>query len=113
MAGSNANAKAAIRDNRPLYLLAYVFTIISGIVLYLTLAKTDARLRKHSIQAIILGVIMLILDGIFFLMPIIGEVLAILVWLYGIYIGFEAFNGTDVRIPWITDMVESGSQKQG
>ncbi len=87
-------------------LLAYVFTIVSGAIIYVFLAKNNKRLLLHSEQAIIIGIISLVLYAFLFLVPSIATIIALLVWLYGIYIGFEAYSGKDVSIPYITDMIK-------
>ncbi|MCL4404515.1 MAG: hypothetical protein M1544_00970 [Candidatus Marsarchaeota archaeon] len=99
-------SKASKQDDNILYLLAYVFTIVSGIIIYLFFAKGNKRLRMHSEQAIILGVIMIVLSAILFLVPYISSIITLLVWIYGLYIGFEAYSGRDVDIPYITEIVK-------
>lgn len=96
----------ATQNNNIFYLLAYIFTIVSGVVLYLFFAKDDKKLKLHSEQSIILGVIIIVLGAILFLVPYIAGIAEILVWLYGIYVGVMAYGGTDVNIPYITDFVK-------
>ncbi|MCL5679900.1 MAG: hypothetical protein M1465_00975 [Candidatus Marsarchaeota archaeon] len=94
------------KDDNILYILAYLFTIISGIIIYFMFSKNNKRMKMHSEQAIILGVIMLVVDAILFLVPYIDSVIVLLIWLYGLYIGVEAYQGKDVSIPYITDFVK-------
>ena len=94
-------------NDRILYLLAYVFTIISGAIIYLFFSKGNKKLKLHSEQAIILGVIAIVLEAVLFLTPYIASLIGLLIWLYGLYIGFEAYIGKDVKILYITDFVMS------
>jgi hypothetical protein len=38
--------------------------------------------------------------------PVLSALLGLLIWVYGLYIGFKAYNGVDVEIPIITDFVK-------
>ncbi len=99
------------KEDQILYIVAYVFTIISGAIIYLFFSEGNKRLKLHSEQAIILGIIILVIDAILFLVPYIASLLGLLIWLYGLYVGFKAYNGVDVKIPYITDfLLSSGNQ---
>ena len=63
---------------------------------------TDKRKKQHSIQAIILGIIAVILTFI----PFIGWVVDVLIWLYGLYVGYMASQGTDMDIPMVTEFAK-------
>jgi uncharacterized membrane protein len=100
-----SNKTAKTNDNI-LYIIAYLFTIISGIIIYFLFSNKNKRMKMHSEQAIILGVIMLVADAILFLIPYIDSIVVLLIWLYGLYIGIEAYSGKDIDIPYITDFVK-------
>jgi uncharacterized membrane protein len=102
-----SKSKHQIENDRILYLLAYVFTIISGAIIYLFFSKDNKQLKLHSEQAIILGVIIIVVEAVLFLVPYIAGIIGLLIWLYGIYVGFEAYMGNNVKIPYITDFVRS------
>ncbi len=62
--------------------------------------------KLHSFQAIFLGIVAIIVAVLFDWIPVIGllgSLLGLLIWLYGLYVGFEAYNGRDVVIPYITE----------
>ena len=75
--------KSAKQDSNLLFIFAYLLTWLSGIILYITVGQKDKRVKFHSLQAIFLGIVIFILAYI----PIISLV-SILVWLYGLYIGY-------------------------
>ncbi len=102
-----SKSKQQMENDRILYLLAYVFTIISGAIIYLFFSKDNKQLKLHSEQAIILGVIIIVVEAVLFLVPYIAGIIGLLIWLYGIYVGFEAYMSNDVKIPYITDFVRS------
>lgn len=87
-------------ENRAIYILVYFFEFISGIIGYF-FAGENERLRFHSKQAMILGVISFIISFI----PIVS-VLTVFIWLYGLYLGIKAYKGKDVGLPIITSKIE-------
>lgn len=103
-------------DTRSWYIIAYVLTIITGIVVLLFKGDEDKRLKMHAMQAIFLGIVMIIIGFIFGLfLGIVASLINLLIWLYGLYVGFEAYNGRDVEIPVLTDYAKrySGYGKKG
>jgi uncharacterized membrane protein len=87
------------------YILIYLFEFITGIAFFL-MVKGDARKKQHSIQAVILGIISIIVAIIFFFMPVIADVIDAMIWIYGMYIGYMASIGSDADIPYITDFAK-------
>jgi len=82
------------------YIAIYFLTFITGIIFYL-ISKDDKRKRQHSIQAIILGAIMVVIGFIPYL-----NLVNILIWLYGLYIGYKASVNEDADIPYITNFAK-------
>ncbi len=94
------NIKSAI------FIFAYLFEWLSGIIVYV-LAEGNKREKLHAMQAIVLGVCAIAVSIIFgFTVPVLGALLGLLIWVYGLYVGFKAYNGVDVEIPIITDFVK-------
>ncbi|MGC9099596.1 MAG: hypothetical protein ACP5HW_03585 [Candidatus Micrarchaeia archaeon] len=83
------------------YIVIYLFTIITGAIFFL-ISGNDKRKKQHSIQAMVLGVIMIVIGFI----PYLG-IINIFLWLYGLYIGYKASLNEDVAIPYITDFAKS------
>jgi uncharacterized membrane protein len=81
-----------------LYLITYLLTWLTGILIFITAGQKDKRLKFHSLQAILLGIVLFILAWI----PFIGWLIGVLLWLYGLYIGYQGgYEGKDIEIPVI------------
>ena len=95
-------------DIRVLYILAYLLEWFSGIIIFFAFGKRNKSLRKHSLQAILLGVISIIVASFFSIIeiPLFGSAIALLIWLYGMYIGFEAYMGKEISIPLLSEYVK-------
>jgi uncharacterized membrane protein len=90
-----------------LYIFTYLLTIVSGLIVFVTVAQKSTRAKFHAIQAILLGVVMIIVGivgGIIFA-PAAG-LLNFLIWLYGIYIGYRAYEGEDIEVPVLGDFAK-------
>jgi uncharacterized membrane protein len=101
--------QAQAQTQRIFLFLTYVLTLITGFIFYL-IAKDDKELRKHSLQAILLGVIQIIVAVVFAFIPFIGflgGIINFLIWVYGLYVGYEAYSGREVRIPVISDFADT------
>lgn len=103
MAKANVDVGRQSEGRNGIYILIYFFEWISGVIAYFTAGKNDKRIKIHSLQAILLGVIAIILSFI----PIIGAVIAFIIWLYGLYVGYKAYTGIDIVIPGITGYVRN------
>ena len=89
-----------------LFLVTYVLTWLTGILIFVTAGQKNKRLKFHAIQAVLLGVIMFILAWI----PFVGGFIALLLWLYGLYIGYEGgYQGKDILVPVIGDYAKKYS----
>lgn len=95
-------------DVRVLYILAYLLEWLSGIIIFFAFGKDDKKIRKHSLQAILLGIISIITVSFFSIigLQLFGSAIALLIWLYGMYVGFEAYQGKEISIPFISEYVK-------
>ncbi len=94
-------------DDRLWALLAYVLSpIVPIIVLLMEDKKNRPFLRKHNMQALVLGVINLILSVVLSATLVLACV-PLLIWIYMIYLGIQAYQGKDVNIPLITDLIKN------
>ncbi len=96
---SNVNAKYVERE---WYFFTYLFEFVSGILIYFAKGQNNKRLAFHSAQSTVIGVIGLVLGFIIF--PI-GWLISLLTWVICLYLGFEAYNGNDVEIPYISKVL--------
>ena len=97
----------SLREDRVLtYVAIYFFGIFSGVVAYLLAgemknAKEAEKVRFHGIQAIVLGAVMLAVSFV----PFIG-IIWVLVWLYGVYLGYVAGRGGEASIPYVSGLAD-------
>jgi uncharacterized protein len=96
-------------DDKLWTLLAYVLTpIVPIIILLLEDKKNRPFIRAHNAQALVVGVINIILSVVLG-WTVILACLPLLIWFVCIYWGIQAYGGKMVNIPVITDFVK----KQG
>ena len=87
-----------------LFLFSYFLLWISGIIVFIIYGDKDKRLRFHAIQAVIYGIAITIFDLVFGWLPILGipiHIASLLLWAYGLYVGYMASQGNDILIPII------------
>lgn len=101
---------AAKRDDNAWYIIAYVVPVVTGIIVLFLKGEEDNRLKLHSMQAILLGILWVVVAVVFniinlilFFFWIFTAILLLFIWLYGLYVGLRAYNGFDVVIPTITE----------
>lgn len=97
--------KEAEGNNKVMMLVAYVFTWLTGLIVYLTAGKEDEEVRFHALQAIFLGIGMFALQILGFV-TLIGWIITIplniILWIYGIYVGYKAYStGERIMIPYV------------
>ncbi len=82
--------------DRVVYILAYLFIWLSGIIVYVTEGQRNKRVKFHALQSIFLGIMIFILAFI----PYVNFV-GLALWVLGIIVGVIAYAGQDIVIPWI------------
>lgn len=95
-------------DDKLWSLLAYILTPIVPIIIMLMEDKKNRPfIRAHNAQALVLGVILWVINGI--LTPVlgIGCITSIITLVLVIYYGIQAYNGKYITIPVITDFVKN------
>lgn len=86
-------------DDKLWALLAYVLSpIVPIIILLMEDKKNRPYLKMHNIQALILGILVVLTAGF---------CVGFIVWLYAVYCGVQAYNGKPVVIPVLTDFVKN------
>ncbi|HFC10239.1 MAG TPA: DUF4870 domain-containing protein [Chloroflexi bacterium] len=100
-------AEEITSDDKLWALLAYVFApLVSIIIMLMEDKKNRPFIRKHSAQALILGIVGIVLaivSGI----TIVLACLPLFWWIYLIYLGIKAYQGKDFDIPLVTDFVKN------
>lgn len=75
--------------------LTYVFSPLVPIILMLMEDKKNRPfLKAHNAQALILGIITVVTSGF---------CVGIFVWIYQLYLAYQAYQGKTVVVPVITD----------
>ena len=95
-------------DDKLWAFLAYVFTPLVPIIIMLMEDKKNRPfLKAHNAQALVWGLINVvggtILSSVLFFcfgLP------SILIWAVGVYWGWQAYQGQEVTIPFLTDFVK-------
>lgn len=78
-----------------LYIVTYLLGWLTGILIYITEGQKNKRLKFHAVQAILLGIVATIIGWI----PFVGWIVLALIWLYGLYIGWQGMEGKDILVP--------------
>lgn len=92
--------KAEKKDEGWKYIVIYFFTWLTGLIFYLA-EKQDKKVRFHAIQSILLGIVITILSFTF-----IFSIISVLLWIYGLYVGYKEMKGETIRIPVIGEYAE-------
>jgi uncharacterized membrane protein len=96
-------------DNKVWYIIAYLIPFcVTGIIVLFLKGEEDKRLKLHAMQSIFLGILMIVISVVFNLislglLSVLVTLVNLYIWLYGLYVGFEASNDRDVVIPKITE----------
>jgi uncharacterized protein len=94
-------------DDKLWALLAYVLTPLIPVIIMLMADKKERPfLRAHNAQALIWGIILIVVS---LLSSFLCGIPAFLLWLVGCYWGYQAYQGQLVEIPVLTDL----AKKQG
>lgn len=91
-------------------LLCYLLSVVGGIIFYVI--SKDKFVRFHALQSIFLGIVFIVLDGIFWFTPFI--------WFFGwlVWLGFialsiimmiKAYGGEKYKLPVIGDWAEKSA----
>lgn len=87
--------------------LTYPIPLVGVVILVSDSMKNNPVMRKHAVQSIALGVVLMIVSIIIGLIPIVGCIVP-LIWLgVTIYYAVQAYNGKDFSIPFVTDFCKN------
>ena len=85
--------------------LAYVFSPIVPIIIFLMeYKKNRPYLRAHNAQALVMGIVMIVL------VPIIATITfgcGSIIWFIMLYWAYQAYQGKLITIPVVTDLVKN------
>jgi uncharacterized membrane protein len=101
MAGQTA--PEATSDDKLWSLLTYVFTpLVPIIILLIEDKKNRPFIKAHNAQALVVGVINIIL-AVVLGWTLVLSCVPIIVWIYCVYLGIQAYGGKYNEIPVITN----------
>jgi uncharacterized membrane protein len=99
----------ATSDDKLWSLLSYIFSpLVPVIVLLMEEKKKRPFIKYHAMQALVLGVVELVV-AIFLSWTVILACVPLVIFIYLVYLGIQAYQGKMVTVPVVTDFVK----KQG
>jgi uncharacterized protein len=79
--------------------LAYVFSpLVPIILMFMEDKKNRPYIKANNMQALILGIITAVTSAF---------CIGILVWIYQLYLGYQAYQGQTINIPIVTDFCKN------
>ena len=93
-------------DDKLWALLTYIFTpLVPVIILLMEDKKNRPFIRAHNAQALVLGIISLVI-AVALGWTVVLACVPLLIFIYCIYLGIQAYNGKYVEVPMITNWVK-------
>jgi uncharacterized membrane protein len=94
-------------DDKLWSLLSWIFApLVPIIVLLLEDKKQRAFIKYNAMQALVLGVVNMVVSGILGAV-VIGCFIGVAVFVYMVYLGVQAYNGKYVTVPMLTDFCKN------
>jgi uncharacterized protein len=86
-------------DDKLWALLGYIFGIIALIALLMEDKKSRPFIKYHAVHALMIAAVVVITS--------VTACLWVIPWIYGIYVGIQAYNGKWVEVPVLTDFAKN------
>jgi len=94
-------------DDKLWVLLTYVLSpLVPIIILFLEDKKNRPFIKAHNAQALILGIVNVIL-GFVVGWTVVLSCVPLLLWIYMVYLGIQGYQGKYVNIPVISDFAKN------
>ncbi len=77
--------------------IPFIWPIPAVVVFFMEDKKNRPFIRAHNAQALILGIITVLTSGF---------CIGLLVWVYQLYIAYQAYQGKTVEVPVITNFIK-------
>ena len=88
--------------------LGYPIALVAIIVLFMEDKKARPYIKFHAVQSIAANVVYFVLATILTTITFgFGGLCVPLLWLVFLYWGYQAYQGQDIRIPFITDFIKN------
>jgi uncharacterized membrane protein len=106
------------KDDPLVYVFAYLFPIVTGLIVYFIFGEKDPKLKFYSLQAfvygiflflfyVILRVIVLGLNSGYGTIVLLVGLITLFLWVFGLYVGYEGSKGIKINIPLVTSITNS------
>jgi uncharacterized membrane protein len=97
----------ATSDDKLWSLLSYIFSpLIPVIVLLMEDKKSRPFIKYHAVQALVLGVVELLI-AVFLGWTVILACVPLLIFIYMVYLGIQAYQGKMAVVPVVTNFVKN------
>jgi uncharacterized membrane protein len=88
--------------------LGYPIALVAIIVLFMEDKKARPYIKFHAVQSIAANVVFFVLATIITTITIgFGGLCVPLIWLVFLYWAYQAYQGQDVKIPFVTDFIRN------
>jgi uncharacterized membrane protein len=88
--------------------LGYPIPLVALIVLFLEDKKSRPYIKFHAVQSLAANVLFYIVITILSVVTLgFGGLCAPVLWLLFLYWGYQAYQGQDIRIPFVTDFIRN------
>lgn len=95
-------------DDRLWAALGYPIPLVALIVLFLEDKKSRPYIKFHAVQSLAANVLFYVVITILSVVTLgFGGLCAPLLWLVFLYWGYQAYQGQDIRIPFVTDFIRN------
>lgn len=95
-------------DDRLWALLSYIINpLVPIIILFMEDKKNRPFIKAHYMQALILGIVLIILNTILALIPVLGCITPFITLGVSIWLGIRAYKGEYINLPVITEFVKN------
>ena len=93
-------------DDKLWALLSWIIWIIAIVALLMEDKKARPFVKYNAGMSLIVGIVAAIIGGVLSFI-VVGCVIAVILWIYQIYLGIQSYQGKWVTIPWLTDFVKN------
>ena len=88
--------------------LGYPIALVAIIVLFMDDKKSRPYIKFHAVQSLAANVVFFVLTAILTTVTFgFGGLCVPLVWLLFLYWAYQAYQGQDIKIPFITDFIRN------
>jgi uncharacterized membrane protein len=88
--------------------LGYPIALVAIIVLFMEDKKARPYIKFHAVQSIVANVVFFIVSTIITTITIgFGGLCVPLLWLVFFYWAYQAYQGQDIKIPFVTDFIHN------